>query len=110
VNGHSGESSNARLRGSPRVWGQPGHGRLRREDAGIGEEILQRLRAMSKENKKSASKKVAEKEASNNVLLERAASKETRKWEDESDESDDAEKGAIEEKKTKGGKGKLVDV
>jgi hypothetical protein len=110
VNGHSGESSNSRLRGCPRIRGQPGHDRLRREDAGIGEEILKRLRALSKEGKKSASKNLAEKEVSNNLLLERAAIRETSRWEDESEASEIDEKVEIEEKKAKGVKEKLVDV
>lgn len=106
--GHVVESAIGRLRGSPRVRG---HGRLTREDAGIGEEILDRLRAMSREGKKAASKSTAEKEVSNNVLLERAANKETRKWEDESeDKSEVDEKSEVEEKRVKNGKEKLVDV
>jgi hypothetical protein len=89
----------------------PGHGpeRKGREEVGLGEQILERLRNMEKEGKRGIPKG-EEKEASNNVLAERAAVKETRAWEDESEDSDVDEQPKVEEKSGKLAKEKLVDV
>lgn len=65
---------------------------------------------MWKEEKRGSSKTVDDKGVSNNVLLERAAVKETRAWEDESEDSDVDEKVQGEEKSHKVSKEKLVDI
>lgn len=68
----------------------------------LGEQIIARLRGMAKDGKANAGGK-------GNVMIERAAARDTKNWEDESEDSDDctSEPGVqrIEEVK-----GKLVDV
>lgn len=81
-----------------------------REETELGEQILEKLRRLSKEEKKSALKNVAEKELGGNALLERATIKETRRWEDDSGASDVDEKAGITNKRSKGTKDKLIDV
>jgi hypothetical protein len=77
----------------------------------LGEQILERLRALPKEGKRTTGKATEEKAVSNNVMLERAALKEKRDWEEESDDTEVDEKVEVEEKTAKGGaKEKLVDI
>lgn len=68
----------------------------------LGEQIIARLRGMAKEGKTSAEEKV-------NVMIERAAARDTKNWEDESEDGDDCasepELQHVEEVK-----GNLVDV
>ena len=94
-------------RGQSRLGGP--HGRLRRENTELGEQILEKLRALPKVGKRGAGKggEPMEKPAGQEVMLERAAMKEKRDWEEESDNDTEVE----EKKKTKGvAKEKLVDV
>jgi len=66
-----------------------------------GEMVLEKLRGLEG---------VGEKGFSKNVILERAAVKETRDWEDESIGSEGGDKSLVEEKKAKIAKEKLVDI
>jgi hypothetical protein len=88
----------------------PGRRRSRREEVGIGEQILERLRNLARDEKRGSVKAVDENKVSSNVLLERAAIKETRDWEEESDDNEAGDKAKSGDKKAKGAKEKLVDV
>ncbi|KAH9218385.1 hypothetical protein DL95DRAFT_489437 [Leptodontidium sp. 2 PMI_412] len=90
-----------------------GAGRVLKSEA-LGEQIIARLRGMSKEHA-AAKEKVAEKvgdRLSSSSLVERAAARDTKSWEEESDDGGDAEsESSVDEKAEVGkGKAKLVDV
>ncbi|KAH7330098.1 hypothetical protein BKA65DRAFT_460655 [Rhexocercosporidium sp. MPI-PUGE-AT-0058] len=91
--------------------GERGAGRVLRSEE-LGEQIIARLRGMSKEHA-AAKEKVVEKvgeRLSSSSLVERAAARDTKSWEDESDDDSDVEsEGSLDEKEELG-KGKLVDV
>jgi hypothetical protein len=90
----------------------PGHGRSKREDLGVGEQILESLRCLDREERRCAAavKGGEENEVENNVLLKKTAIKETQAWEDESDDSYGDEISEAEEKRVKVTKEKLVNV
>jgi hypothetical protein len=76
----------------------------------LGEQTLERLKSMPRDELRGFSEGREGKEISSNVLLEKAAIKETRNWEEESNESETGGKIELENKKAIGGKEKLVDV
>ena len=68
----------------------------------LGDHILKRLRGLENGKRPIAA---AKKEACSNTAIERAATKDARKWEDDESEDD-----GVNEKDAGGSKGKLVDV
>ncbi|KAL2067120.1 hypothetical protein VTL71DRAFT_1544 [Oculimacula yallundae] len=101
-----------RVRGE-RPVGIPRERVLKSEE--LGEQIIARLRGMSKEYvaKDKVSEKAAER-LNSSSLVERAAARETRKWEESDEEGEDSEGetvvGGGEKNGGGGGQGKLVDV
>jgi hypothetical protein len=106
VNGAGG--SGERLRGNVRVVvRERASGRLLRSGE-LGEQIIARLRGMSKEGK-VFSEKVVSGGGGGNAMIERAAARDTKNWEDESeDDADDDDTDEGEDKAM--ANGKLVDV
>ncbi|PVH74756.1 hypothetical protein DL98DRAFT_603342 [Cadophora sp. DSE1049] len=112
-----------RERQSDRIRGERVVGTLSARDRGtgsglrseeLGEQIIARLRGMSREHaaKEKASEKAGDR-LSSVSLVERAVARDTKNWEDESDDEDNgvAECESVVEKEEVGkGKGKLVDV
>jgi len=80
----------------------------------LGEQIIARLRGMSREH--AAKEKAVEKggdRLSSASLVERAAARDTKNWEDESDDEDNCTaepENVVEKEEVSKGKGKLVDV
>jgi hypothetical protein len=75
----------------------------------LGEQIIARLRGMSKEGKVVGGKATGAHEGT--AMIERAAVRDTKNWEDESeDEADDDDETDREEAVKPVGHGKLVDV
>lgn len=86
-----------------------GHSRgLRERGAGkgsktqdLGEQVIARLRSMARKGSSAREKR--------NVMIEKAAAKVTRTWEDESDNSNDGNDGNVEVQQVEETKAKLVD-
>jgi hypothetical protein len=97
-----------RLRGHGRVAvREKVSGRVLKSEE-LGEQIIARLRGMAKEGK-VVGEKVASGRGGGNAMIERAAARDTKNWEDESEEDQDDED--IDEGEDKAvANGKLVDV
>jgi hypothetical protein len=74
----------------------------------LGDQIIARLRGMSKEGKVVGEKSVAAQ--GGNAKIERAAARDTKNWEDESEDEADDDETDGEDKAKPVAHGKLVDV
>ncbi len=99
------EVKSERLRENRRVAvRERASGRVLRSEE-LGEQIIERLRGMSKEGKVGGGKVGNGGGGGGNAMIERVAARDTKNWEDESDDDTDDEE---EEKAV--ANGKLVDV
>lgn len=82
---------------------------VRKED--LGEHVLARLRSLSKEGKAAAVPAAAEKSGlvSGSIMLERAAVKDAKDWEEESCVAEGAKEQAVKMEKANAVKGSLLD-